>query len=203
LPINKPEGKVIGWLIPITEKLADNDEIVDSLVKWRQKYLHFFLTQFKPSRERTRNWLKNTVIIDDSRILFLVLDEDRQLTGNYGVCNICRDTAELDNTIRGEKRGDRRLMFYSELCLMNWLYNEVGVNEIYVQVCSSNTKAIEHHRSVGFSITAHYELIEKVVDGEKTYQVGPMIEHIDAERGLVRMDINRESFFRDYPWLRS
>ena len=31
LPINNPEGNVIGWLIPITEKLADNDEIVDSL----------------------------------------------------------------------------------------------------------------------------------------------------------------------------
>lgn len=201
IPIVKPDRAVIGWLVPITDMLTDDDEILESLTRWRQEHMGCFLTQFKATKARTRNWLKNTVISDDSRILFVITDENRQLIGNYGVCNICSESAELDNTIRGEKRGDRQLMLYAELALISWLYNELGVDEIYAHVFSNNERSIRLAKSAGFAISTSYRLFRKDINDETRYEVDVDNEPEGDELGLVRIDIDKERFFEKYYWL--
>lgn len=143
----------IGSLHLINTQISLQKSTQESLTKWRKMFKRYFLTQFKPSIERTADWLKNTVLPSDDRLLFLICDNSGIPIGNFGVCNITQESVELDNLIRGEKGGDKDLVFFSELAILKWIYNELDIPLAVLHVFSNNYKTIALHQRVGFSIT--------------------------------------------------
>ena len=200
IPIRNEVSDVIGSFQPITESLSHDDNVVNSLTKWRDSTMSNFLTQFKATPERTRVWLKN-VLKDDSSILFLIQDESDYAIGNFVVCNIAGQSAEHGNLIRGERRGAHRIIFYTELALMHWLYTELGICDIYLHVFTTNEQAIALYSSVGFSPAAIYRLIKKESAGEICYEVDSANPLQAGELGLMKMEIRKEAFYAQYPWL--
>lgn len=198
LSITTDKGQIIGSLAAVTAEVATDPKIIAALTRWRQKYMRFFLTQFEATETRTAAWLKNVVIKDDTRILFLIRDEAGNEMGNFGVANIAAGSAELDNLIRGERGGDSRLIFFSELALMKWVYLQLGVDEIYLHVFSNNHKTIALHQSVGFSISNAWGLIKQESADQIRYEVDYNGNPETAELALVRMRMSRDGFFERY-----
>ena len=138
---------------------------------------------------------------DDSKILFLILAEYKKIIGNFGITNITRDSAELDNLIRGEKGGDPKLIFYSELALINWIYNVLDIENIILHVMSSNIKTIVFHESVGFVGCNKINLMIKKHDNEIIYTKDLTRDPLEDEKYLLQMSINKKDFLKKYSWL--
>lgn len=201
IPIISDKKAIIGFLKPVDAKLSDNEEVTGSLTRWRRMFKRYFLTQFHATNERTKLWLNNVVIKDDSRCLFLITDETNRSIGNFGICNITSDSAELDNLIRGERGGHPKLIFFSEVSLINWMYKTLGVNDIYLHVFSNNLRTILLHESVGFVRGDIYRLIKKENYGEIHYTIDYHSKPIGNEFGLMKMTLDKDKFLSQYPWL--
>lgn len=200
ISIMKSDSTVIGHLQPMNMSFAEDTEIIQALANWRQKYMQFFLTQFTATAERTQNWLKNLVLKDTSRILFLICQHGKPI-GNFGVCHIGRTSAELDNLIRGEVIQEKQLIFYAEQCLCHWLFRELRLSEIYLHVFSNNHRTIALHSSIGFTITKLSKMTTEM-DGDTLKFVvqdaeSPSLDEI----GYVKMEIMKKRFYELHPWL--
>ena len=150
IAIKDNNDKVIGSLVLVQKRDANNPIILDALTRWRKKYMKYFLTQFNASTNRTKSWLENIVIPSSDRLLFLILNEDNNLIGNFGIADILFDQCELDNLIRGEKGGHPKLIYFSELSLLKWLFLEKKVKRVNLHVFANNLPTIKLHKSVGF-----------------------------------------------------
>ena len=150
IAIKDNNDKAIGSLVLVQKRDANNPIILDALTRWRKKYMKYFLTQFNASTNRTKSWLENIVIPSTDRLLFLILDEDNNLIGNFGIADILFDRCELDNLIRGEKGGHPKLIYFSELSLLKWLFLEKNVKRVNLHVFANNLPTIKLHKSVGF-----------------------------------------------------
>ena len=150
IAIKDNNDKAIGSLVLVQKRDANNPIILEALTRWRKKYMKYFLTQFNASTNRTKSWLENIVIPSSDRLLFLILNEDNNLIGNFGIADILFDRCELDNLIRGEKGGHPKLIYFSELSLLKWLFLEKNVKRVNLHVFANNLPTIKLHKSVGF-----------------------------------------------------
>ena len=199
IPVKNQSGITIGWLKPINEILSKDIFIVDSLTKWRRKFIRHFLTQFEPTNERTISWLESVVLPDDTRILFLILDTQGKLIGNFGICDINQNSAELDNLIRGEKGGDSQLIFFSEISLMHWIYKNIKVADIYLRVFSNNFRTKALHELVGFEECQSQYLIKTCNNnGEVEYQSSDIGNNESEQLKLIKMRMKRNIFMEKY-----
>lgn len=191
------ESKPIGFLSLLQKADTCNQHVVESLTKWRNKYMRFFLTQFTATTERTKAWLTNVVIPSSDKLLFLIRDYDRNLIGNFGVANISKDKCELDNLIRGERGGHPKLVYFSEIALLKWLFDK-GVNQVNLHVFSNNWPTIKLHKSVGFLETIRTIVSENIGDnGEVSYMPGPSCDG-SRSREYIEMTMKHEMFNEIY-----
>ena len=200
IPIINDRNITIGSLRPIDNKLSNDESIISSLTRWRQMFMRYFLTQFEATNERTMAWLKNVVIKDDTRILFLIMDETNRAIGNFGICNISRDSVELDNLIRGERGGDPKLVFFSEVSLIYWIYKTLDIDNIYLHVFSNNLRTILLHESVGFVRSNIYRLIKEENCGEIHYTIDYSSKPTGNEFGLMKMTLDKHEFLSRHSW---
>src|SRR5258706_2471726 len=142
----------IGTLKPITNSVLNDAEIIERLTKWRNQTKKYFLTQFNATEERTKKWLREVVLQDYSRLLFLIYSPAR-LIGQCGFKDLSAATVEIDNLIRGEIGGDHRLIYYSEKALIRWLFHSFDIERVFGIVLADNLLALNIHDSVGFRQT--------------------------------------------------
>ena len=196
IEIQDEQLNYIGKLSLIKKADLDNDFLVESLTNWRSKYMRFFLTQFNANPDRTRSWLRNTVIPSGDRLLFLIFDENERLIGNSGVANIANQKCELDNLIRGEKGGHPKLIYFAELALLRWLFSKYAMVFVNLHVFSNNTPTIKLHTSVGFIEVCRKMLFKFIRDNKETYY---SFENKDntgeiAHFEYIEMGIDADSF---------
>jgi RimJ/RimL family protein N-acetyltransferase len=163
--IRNMKGVVIGKLVPIDEKLIDDQIILAALTSWRKKINNKKLKQNETKKKKKKKWLSEVVLKDDTRILFLIVDNTGRAVGNLGVCNITERQAELDNVLRGEKAGEPNFMFHTEIAMLGWLYGVMGVDLVVLHVFSNNEKAINLYTRVGFTERQRFNL-SKIREGD-------------------------------------
>lgn len=203
IPILGEAGEKLGTLDPISVELGKSAEVVDALTRWRRMFMRYFLTQFHATPERTTVWLENQILPDDTRILFLLRCDEGRAVGNFGVCDIDVDRAELDNLVRGERGGDARLVYYSEIALMHWLYSFVGVKRIRLHVFSTNSRTIALHKSVGFEEQCAFPLAKTVKDTDVRYSVIEASHLRAGDLAYVRFEMTNERFYARHTWVPS
>jgi RimJ/RimL family protein N-acetyltransferase len=197
IPILDNRNQYIGKLKPIDIELAQDKNVIEALTKWRQKYMRFFMTQFIATPERTEKWLKEVVLKDNTRLLFLIYDENNKLIGNLGVCNINKQNAELDNVVRGEKEGHKRLIFFSVLTLINWLYISDVIN-IFLRVFNNNLKAVSLYSSIGFKPKQIFALQKNVNNLNEAAYIAMPNPPKEGQLGLILMELDKSNFISLY-----
>lgn len=153
LKVHTDEGVFIGYLVPIGPWVLSHPGIIESLMRWRERYMKFFLTQFQVSLEKTTAFVKNVPIAKDDRLLFLIYDETKSLKGHIGIADVREGHLELDNLIRGEKGGHQQLIYFSEQTTLDWAYTVLGVETVGLEVLSFNAPTIKLHSRFGFELT--------------------------------------------------
>lgn len=200
--IKKENGEYIGKLVPLDELSANDQSTIAALTLWRKKSMNNFLTQFEATIERTRKWLNEVVLKDNTRILFIIVDGAGKAVGNIGVCNISENQAELDNVIRGEKVGDPGFMFFVGIAILSWLYWGMGVDSVVLHVFSNNIRAINLYSSIGFSERQRFDL-RRTCDGEDVKYLVNSINGIAVDFQYIEMVMNRSHFEFSNPWTKT
>jgi hypothetical protein len=203
IPVINDQNAKIGLLTPIDHHLANDEEIANSLADWRRRFKRFFFTQFEVTSERTKTWLNEIVVKDDTRILFIIKDATNQITGHVGACHISEDRAELDNFIRGKRGGDPKLMLLSGLSLIGWLYGTLEIKNIYARVIANNFRTLSVYEASGcFEQSGLPEFVEGITADESA--VSPTASNDQSRPAgdkFVTMTLDMRKYLSTYPWM--
>lgn len=162
----------IGYLKPITKSILLNDFIIKKLTKWRNNAMQFFMTQFNATFERTKNWLNKTVLSDNTRLLFIIYDSTGKAIGNLGFTKLNEYSAELDNLLRGEHGGGSKLIYYTEVAIIKWMFSCLKIKEITGNIFLDNEILLSIHKKIGFSIREEFPLYRKIINNETRWIKG-------------------------------
>jgi RimJ/RimL family protein N-acetyltransferase len=146
---------------------ADQDvsqEDIERLTEWRNRNCHYFLTDFRATPERTRNWVVSVAGPDFSRILFLLDTEDGVTFGHVGLCNIDEDRSycELDDIVRGDG-GPKGAMTAAVEALSRWALETLCLDHLWVRVIADNPAASFYER-LGFRFVKDVPLLRNADD---------------------------------------
>lgn len=153
IPILNAEESTIGFLRPIT---ADFDttipDCVQLLDRWREDNPTLSPSRFPITHERTRRWIKDMIIDNDKRILFMLQELDGRKIGHIGFTNIdlVRHSGEVDLVLRGERTDIPGFMGYAMSALTQWGKQELLLRHIDLVVLPYNEHAISFYRRCGF-----------------------------------------------------
>lgn len=163
------DGTEIAKLVPIGNWALDDNLLIESFTKWRKTFMRNFLTHFTATENSMRDYLSGLSIPKNDRILF-ALYVGGKLMGHCGLCNVSSKSAEADNIIKGTSGGPKDLMYFSEMALLSWAFNQVGVEFIYTRILSKNFLSLSLFKRFGFSLKEKIPL-KKVKKGNSvTYE---------------------------------
>lgn len=186
IPFYKDKQK-IGNLKPITINYlgdnVENNELIKLLSQWRDSNSLWYPTVFKVSEEGTKKWLKDQVICVEDRLLFLVETLDGIPIGHMGLYR-----GEADNFIRGRENLINGGMTFALKAMLNWVFKELKIPELYLRVFSDNKRAIKFYKRCGF--TEEFNIPLKKIKGKNFIKWEEITEKDDeAERFFVVMKV--------------
>lgn len=201
LPLVDETGRRLGALEAVGARLAADARTVDLLTAWRRSNMDHFLTQFEPTTARTALWLRDSVLEDDGRILFLIRDAEGRPVGQFGLCGVEPGRAELDNAIRGEP-GAPGLMLCAELHLLALALRPLRAELALARVFSNNLAARLLHKEVGLQCVRSQYLRSARVGHELRYEPTEKPVRETAGLMLLTLAIGRVEFERLHGWVR-
>lgn len=143
-------GDLKYQLAPLTRDCCQKSDLVLLLAKWRRDNQKWFPPQFKVTLAGTKKWLKERVIEDPLRLLFLI-KVNKEFIGHIGFnrFNLSKKTSQVDNVIRG-RPGFPGIMSCSIISLMKWGQQTLDLKRFKVETTSDNKKALKFYRKLGF-----------------------------------------------------
>jgi RimJ/RimL family protein N-acetyltransferase len=133
----------IGGTFASLRPVDESDETVYLLTEWRKKYWNWFSSKFEITEDRTRKWLRNEVIDNPDKILFIIFLENKKI-GQCGMFryNVIDNSAEMDNVLRGVRDGYSGLMEKVGKTVLKWGFEDLNLSKVQLRVFSDNYKAI-------------------------------------------------------------
>ena len=199
ISIRDEAGAPIGSLEAINASTIRDPLVAEALCRWRRMHMEHFFTSFDATPARTQRWLESTVVADPARVLFFICDADGRRVGNFGICNISDDDIELDNMLRGEPGGAPRLIHHSELALIRWIHEDLGIPSIHLRgILSGTERTIRHHERIGFVETERLPLRREATEDGFRYVHDPAAA---PDMHQINCALDREAFYARHPWI--
>ena len=170
------KGELKGFLIPVgIDYKKRYPQFIDLVYKWREENPIGFANRFKGSREKTENWFDNVLLPRKDRILFFVSTIQGQLIGHLGYSNFNyeKQSAEIDNVVRGVKGAEKGLMTKAMQTILLWGKKKLRLKEITLRVLDDNPHAVTFYERIGFKEINRIPLYRIEHDG--------MIEWLDLD----------------------
>lgn len=193
IPILAASGLTVARLSRLTSPHAISEKIVACITQWRNTFGSFFLTQFKATEERTEKWLRNVILPDETRALYLIMDETKEVFGHVGVKHLKSNCPEIDNLVRGRMGSNPELIRLAEAALLNAIFKNGCIDSVCLHVFSRNFIAISLHKSLGFEISDQKPLFKKVLGDETCYVINPNAGE-RATFDYLKMKVDRTRF---------
>jgi RimJ/RimL family protein N-acetyltransferase len=139
------ECRVAGlWLLSINEWL-------ELMMNMRESNREMYFSRFPPSIDSLSKYLLSGPLRDENQILFLLLDEDRNLLGHVGLKLAPGGNAEVDNVLRTSRKFPGVMKIAID-AVMLWGNSNLGIKEYSLKVISTNDRAINLYEELGFTI---------------------------------------------------
>ena len=140
------------YLVPICELHTTDDQLISQLAQWRIDNNAVYPSQSQITIEGTKQWLRNSLLNVEDRILFLVLDPYGNRIGHLGFANGINEKyeLELDNVVRGIQGSHPGIMSNAVKALLDWAKDTLGCRSFYLRTFSDNVKAIGFYNNLGF-----------------------------------------------------
>jgi len=191
IPIHMDDVHASAFLSPVDT----SQESVYLLTKWRKKYGNYFATKFEPTEERTRKWIKEQVIKNRDKILFLII-LNKQKIGNIGFFNYNKNnnSAEIDNVLRGERKEYAGLMENVLYSMFNIGFKELKLSKITLKVFSDNNKAINLYERCGMLEVKQIPLKKIITNDGWRWEESLLKKHENSHRFFSFMEITKTKY---------
>lgn len=187
------DGLYMGALIPAGPWVLSNNDISESMSKWRNRFKRMFPTQTATSAETTRIFLANLISSENS-ILFLIADEREKIIGHIAAINFDDKSFELAHLMRGEPTSNNRLVFFAEIRLIRWAFENSYIKQARVEAMSYNFPAVSLHEEVGFVFSKRLPL-KKMVERSEVKHVVVNPELANVNYAVVEYTMNKADFY--------
>lgn len=178
--VRSKDGTAIACLKLIGADDLNDDHLVQRVTDWRKRHKHCFLTEFEPTRARTKAWMQASIVNEPARALFMILSPAGILLGHIGA--IYRETyLEYDYYILGVKPNVRNFALNVASQFLLWLLDLTQLQLACGKVRSDNHHGLDFHRRTGFSV----------------YQKTPLVR-VESKHGEVRFEEQSSSAESDY-----
>lgn len=157
--INAVFGSVRYSLILLSESHVSDTRLIKLLASWRRMHERWFPAVFPVTLHGTRGWLRDKVIQEPDRILFMIKIKNHYI-GHIGLYrfNFRNNSCEIDNIVRGidEYPG----IMANAICrMMRWGRTEFGITTYELTTTSDNKKALNLYQKLGFTEVKRIPLI--------------------------------------------
>jgi perosamine synthetase len=159
-----------------------NNERILFLTQWRDENQFAYPTKFKVSKEQTKKWLENNILLNNKRVMFWVIDNYFNLLGHIGVVLSDENQFEIDNVLKASKN-IKGLFSEAQKKLEIILQQEFNPSQIYLKVLNSNLKAINFYEKLNYKIIAE---VDMKWDYQKDRDV--LVPGFPADDVLVKME---------------
>jgi RimJ/RimL family protein N-acetyltransferase len=184
----------IGYLKPITKSIINDLNIINKLTEWRNKFMGYFLTQFHATNDRTLNWIKSNIINDNTKMLFIIYDKIGNPIGNLGFTKLTNINSEIDNLIKGEESKPSNIIYFAELALIDWMFSNLNISEIYGHVFSDNIAPLMLHREVGFEIIEKIRVYKYEINNEVHWELTESNIFNSEKKFIYKIALNKIKF---------
>lgn len=138
-------------LLPVGEIHLGDDNLISDLLRWRANA--GFRGDSALSFSGTKNWLEKSVLGEEERILFVIVDPVGTRLGHVGLWFRDAETLELDNVVKSPNCETKGIMSHATKVLGRWVREFTGVRKMFLRVDSENYHAIGFYEKIGFSET--------------------------------------------------
>ena len=139
-------------LVPVREEDVGDDALIALLSAWRARYMEVYPTQFRVTDERTRAWLRDVVVGDPARLMFVIRDGDDRPVGHVGLdrIDLARRCAVTSNFMAGDRDvlGPRGVGTAAHAMLV-WARAELGLEQISSYPFADNVPSVRMLRRIG------------------------------------------------------
>lgn len=183
LPVYK-EKEQVAFLRPVKPVPKD----IELLTRWRKANQEWFPSRFEVTAERTRNWLRERVINVENKILFMI-EVEGEPVGHLGLANVGVSQfglspccCEIDNVVRGSRDTLKGIMTFSLKTLVDWSFDQLQADVIYLRTFSHNIKSILLYERCGFKEKDKWPLAQVNNNGELRWSASQLAPGEKAER---------------------
>jgi hypothetical protein len=194
------EQKVIGFLVPVGEWILSDEEKIAQIQLWRQRTMRMFLTQFESTFEKTFGYLKNLSIAQEGRVFFLLYDDKHRFVGHIGIAGVDGSIGELDNLVRGVDGGHPRLVYFAEVTLLHWCFQNLGIAESDVRVISYNWLVLALHEEVGYQHVENIPL-KKITKEGVVFHEPTNKDESNVKYSCTKMLLKKDVFYEINDWV--
>jgi hypothetical protein len=191
--IRDPSGALVGRLIPVNVMSLSDNLLMDAITRWRINNAASFATHFMPTTDRTRQWLKDVVLSDERRVLFVICTGNRPI-GHVGLRDLDECSFQGDNLVRGERGGGLFFMTYAVWAFQAWAMQCFQVRRSWGRVLASNSAAIKFNLSLG-----------NVIDVDSATEATPDLASIgkssanSGDKAMIQMSLTWDNLIRTAP----
>jgi RimJ/RimL family protein N-acetyltransferase len=159
--------------------------LIERLGAWRAASMANYPTQFPVTAEGTARWLREHVLGDADRLMFLIVDADDPYGVAYGHMGFdhahpSEPVLGLSNVLKGDReRLPRGAMEVVEERMIAWAHEALGVVQITAEIFEDNRPSCALHERLGFVQTGRRGL-RRHVEGDRTVY-RPLAEDDEAE----------------------
>jgi hypothetical protein len=124
-----------------------------------------YFSRFPPSLNNLTRYLIDGPIENPNQILFMIVDQVGTLHGHIGLKLDLNGNVNVDNVLRiaGNSPGAMRMALQE---ILTWGNEILGISEYSLQVISTNERAIEFYKELGFLVNQRVNLrTEHFLDG--------------------------------------
>lgn len=171
----------------ITRECIEHDDIVSLLSRWRKENEFWFQAIFPVSDAGTKIWLKNKVIEEKDRLLFLIAINNTYI-GHVGLWkfDFAHQSCEIDNIVRGEADYPG-VMYDSIVILQNWARTTLAIKDFYLHTLVENHRAVKLYKKLGYEAIKTEPLI-RTINADRIEWVSPPADYAgDIERHEIQM----------------
>jgi len=178
--------------------MLDDAPLMDLITRWRMRHAYAFASTFSPTVERTRAWLRDTVLTDSSRLLFLINYAERPI-GHVGFRDLTAEDYQGDNLVRGERGGGINFMQYAAWAFHAWAMQHFGVSRTWGRILASNAGAIRFNLDLGHTIHRRVPCFSRIVEGDVVLDEQPSKANEDPADEFVYVSLTWDNLLRAAP----
>ena len=179
--------------------IDDSPETLYLSTKWRQNNLRWFQSIFIPTEKKTSDWIKNTVLKDPDRILFMVFLDGKKV-GQTGLDRYVIEDNSIDvtGTLKDQSVHDPRIMEYTRKALLRWAFEYLDVSKIIFRVFSDNYRGINLNSKMGALTTSSIPMKKENRNNiSKWIETTLNSDDEFAERYLNIMEVTKKKFSKN------